>query len=96
MGKTYKTEVSFDIRDLGKMLTGKVKCKRCGGKMKISKDKVYEGHGSTRMNGYVDNIEGSPVHFKMGKQVFINQDIYEVKYFYKCCDCGEICPLDEI
>ena len=48
------------------------------------------------MNGYIDDIEGSLVHFKMGKQVFVNQDIHEVKYFYKCCDCGEICLLDEI
>lgn len=96
MGKTYKTEISFDIRQLNKILFGKVKCKKCGSKMKISKNKVYQGNGTTEMNGYTDNIEGSPVHLKMNKQVFINQDIYEIEYFYKCCNCEEIYTFDEI
>ena len=95
LGKIYKSYVSFDVRNLGKMLFGNVKCEKCGGKMKISKNKTYKGRGTTHVNGYSDNLS-SPVKFRVSKQFFINQDIYEVKYFYKCCNCGETCNLDDI
>lgn len=96
MGKSYSTEISFDIRQLNKILFGKVKCKKCGSKMKIAKNKLYKGKGTTHMKGYHDNIKGSPITFRWSKQIFVNQERYEIKYFYKCCNCEEECTFDEI
>lgn len=96
MGKTYKFEAKIDLRSLKNILFGKVKCKNCGSKMKMSKEKIYQGHGTTEMGGYVDNIEGSPIHLRKNKLIFINQDIYEIKYSYVCCNCKKVYRLDEV
>ena len=76
MGKTYKTEM--DINTLKKIFSKKPNCKECRAKVKIYKEKVFEGHGKCEMKGYLGDIDTPKGLINKRKQILFNQDVYEV------------------
>lgn len=94
MGKTYKTEM--DINTLKKIFSKKPNCKECGAKVKIYKEKVFEGHGKCEMKGYLGDIDTPKGLINKRKQILFNQDVYEIKYKYRCTGCDKIYDLNEL
>lgn len=94
MGKTYNVEI--DINTLKKIFSKKPNCKECGSKIKIHKEKVFEGNGNSEMKGYRGDIDTPRGFINRRKRIFLNQDIYEVKYKYKCTICGKVYDLNEL
>ena len=68
----------------------------CGSKVKIYKEKVFEGHGNHEVKGYIGELDMPTGLINKRKKVIFNQDIYVVKYKYKCTACDKVYDLNEL
>lgn len=93
MANGYK--INIDGSTLIRILSVKPKCKKCNCKLKIYRKKIFKYHGNHEIKGYIKSTDKGPISWVKEKQIFFNQDIYEIIYKYKCPQCESIYDLEE-